>query len=197
MQLHDWNVDFACWCTYKYLNSGPGSVGGAFIHENHTHNTTLPRLAGWWGNKKENRFKMQSQFDPMETAEAWQLSNAPVFNMAIHKVALDIFTEAGIENLRKKSVLLTAYLEFILGETAKNSGQSLQIITPKNPDERGAQLSVIVEGRNKSLIKQLAEKGVVVDWREPNVIRLAPVPLYNRFEDVFVLGQILTETFKS
>lgn len=195
LQLHEWEVDFACWCTYKYLNSGPGSVAGAYIHQKHVHNTTLPRLAGWWGNKKETRFRMLPKFDPMESAEAWQLSNAPVFNMAIHKVALDMFTEAGIDNLRKKSIGLTAYLEYILGETEKTSGQSLKIITPKNKEERGAQLSVIVEGRDKSLIKQLAEHGVVVDWREPNVIRLAPVPLYSTYGDIYDLGQILGKIF--
>lgn len=195
LQLHEWEVDFACWCTYKYLNSGPGSVAGAYIHQKHVHNTTLPRLAGWWGNKKETRFRMLPKFDPMESAEAWQLSNAPVFNMAIHKVALDMFTEAGIDNLRKKSIGLTAYLEYILSETEKTSGQSLKIITPKNKEERGAQLSVIVEGRDKSLIKQLAEHGVVVDWREPNVIRLAPVPLYSTYGDIYDLGQILGKIF--
>jgi len=197
LELHKWNVDFACWCTYKYLNSGPGSVAGAFINQKHTKNTELPRLAGWWGNKKETRFKMLPNFDPMETVEAWQLSNSPVFNMAIHKVALDMFTEAGMDNLRKKSEHLTAYLEYILSEVEKNSGQVLQVITPKNKEERGAQLSVIVEGRDKNLIKHLAENGVFVDWREPNVIRLAPVPLYNTFEDIYQLGQILTQVFAS
>lgn len=197
LKLHEWNVDFACWCTYKYLNSGPGSVAGAYIHQRHAKNTDLPRLAGWWGNKKETRFQMKPHFDPMQTAEAWQLSNAPVFNMAVHKVALDIFSEAGIENLRSKSVELTSYLEYILNETEKITGQPLQVITPKNPDERGCQLSVIVEGRDRSLITALAWQGVVADWREPNVIRLAPVPLYNSFEDVYKLGVILRNIFQN
>lgn len=192
LKLHDWDVDFACWCTYKYLNSGPGSVGGVYVHERHTTNKSLVRLAGWWGHNKSTRFQMGPDFDPMPTAESWSMSNAPVFNMVAHKVALDIFSEAGMDALRKKSLLLTAYLEYILGEVEKTTGQSLRIITPSDPEQRGCQLSVIVEGRNKSLVHQLAENGVVVDWREPNVIRMAPVPLYNSFADIQKFGEIFS-----
>lgn len=197
LQLHDWNVDFACWCTYKYLNSGPGSVGGVYIHERHVRNKELNRLAGWWGHDKRTRFQMLPQFDPMETAEAWQLSNAPVFNMVAHKVSLEIFSEVGMDALRAKSIMLTNYLEFILVQVQNETGQSLRILTPKQSEERGAQLSVVVEGRTKSLVKALAENGVVVDWREPNVVRMAPVPLYNSFEDIYQFGQLFSKVLKS
>ncbi len=193
LQLHEWNVDFACWCTYKYLNSGPGSVGGVFIHERHVRNKELLRLSGWWGNNKQTRFQMRGDFDPMETAEAWSMSNAPIFSMAAHKVALDLFTEVGMEKIRNKSVLLTAFLEFILKEVENKSHQRLEVITPSDPKQRGAQLSVIVEGRNKSIVEQLAQNGVVVDWREPNVIRMAPVPMYNSFKDIFEFGEIFSK----
>ncbi|MFN0030523.1 MAG: kynureninase [Flavobacteriales bacterium] len=195
MQLHAWHVDFACWCSYKYLNSGPGGVAGAFVHEQHASNKSLMRLAGWWGHNKQTRFDMKPDFEPMTTAEAWQLSNAPVMSMAVHKVALDMFTEVGMEALRKKSVQLTAYLAFILDEVKKATGVPLQIITPMNAEERGAHLSVIVSGADKSLVQKLSANGVVVDWREPNVIRLAPVPLYNSFEDVYLLGEQLCNIF--
>jgi kynureninase len=190
LQLHDWNVDFACWCTYKYLNSGPGSVGGVFVHEKHATDKSLLRLAGWWGHNKSTRFQMGPDFDPIPTAESWSMSNAPVLNMVAHKVALDMFTEVGMEALRKKAMVLTAYLEFVLSEVERSTGQSLQIITPADPQQRGCQLSVIVEGRNKNLVHQLAESGVIVDWREPNVIRMAPVPMYNSFTDVQRFGEI-------
>jgi kynureninase len=196
LQLHDWQVDFACWCSYKYLNSGPGGVAGAFIHERHVNNADLPRLAGWWGHNKQSRFQMLPGFDPIPSAEAWQLSNAPIFSMAAHKVALDMFTEVGMKKLRKKSILLTAYLEFILKEIQQNTSQTLIVITPSNPEERGAQLSVIVEGRDRSIIGELASQGVVADWREPNVIRLAPVPFYNSFEDIFKFGKIFSSILK-
>ncbi len=191
MHLHEWNVDFACWCSYKYLNSGPGGVASAFVNEQHVSNKNLFRLAGWWGHNKQTRFEMNPEFEPMTTAEAWQLSNAPVMSMAVHKVALDMFTEVGMEALRKKSIQLTAYLEFVLEEIKNNVGIQLQIITPKNADERGAHLSVIVPGAEKSLVQKLLDEGVVVDWREPNVIRVAPVPFYNSFEDVFLFGEKL------
>jgi kynureninase len=181
LQLHDWNVDFACWCTYKYLNSGPGSVGGVYVHEKHTSNPELLRLAGWWGHDKKTRFLMGPEFHPMLSAESWSMSNAPVFNMVAHKVSLEMFARVGMLALRKKSITLTGYLEFVLQEVQRISGQSLKVITPTDPEQRGCQLSVIVEGRNRSLVEQLAERGVIVDWREPNVIRLAPVPLYNSY----------------
>jgi kynureninase len=196
LKLHDWQVDFACWCSYKYLNSGPGGVAGAFVHEKHVNNHSIPRLAGWWGHNKSSRFQMLPGFDPIPGAESWQLSNAPVFSMAAHKVALDMFTEVGMEKLRKKSILLTAYLEFILKEIQENTSQRLVVITPSNAEERGAQLSVIVEGRDRSIIGELASQGVVADWREPNVIRLAPVPFYNSFEDIFRFGKIFSSILK-
>jgi kynureninase len=192
VQLHDWNVDFACWCSYKYLNSGPGGVAGAFVHERHHHNKELLRLAGWWGHNKNTRFKMEPGFDPIPSAEAWQLSNAPVLSMAAHKASLELFDRAGMAALREKSLLLTSWLEFVLAEVRAKTGVPLEIITPSDPAQRGCQLSVIVPGRDRSLVKRLADKGVIVDWREPNVIRMAPVPMYNSFEDILSFGEILT-----
>jgi kynureninase len=196
LELHDWNVDFACWCTYKYLNSGPGSVGGVFVNERHATNPNLFRLAGWWGHNKETRFQMGPDFDPIPTAESWSMSNAPVFNMIAHEVSLEIFSEVGMKTLREKSLLLTAYLDFVLNEVMSITGQKLIRITPEDPEQRGCQLSVIVEGYDRKLVSTLYEQGVVVDWREPNVIRLAPVPLYNSFEDVYQLGKVLEQVFK-
>ena len=212
LHLHDWNVDFACWCSYKYLNSGPGSVAGAFINAIHLNEKDLPRFAGWWGHDKVTRFKMEKGFVPMKTAEAWQLSNAPVLSMAAHKAALDIFTDAGMDELVTKSEKLTGYLEFIIeeindkrsakSETSPFGGQTipkgplrgndkLEIITPKNNAERGCQLSIIAHSKGKSLHDSLTTAGVISDWREPNVIRCAPVPLYNSFEDAWRFGDIL------
>lgn len=195
LQLHAWGVDFACWCTYKYLNSGPGSVGGVFVHDRHVKNKSLLRLAGWWGHNKDTRFQMGPDFDPMLSAEAWSMSNAPIFNMVAHRISLDIFTEVGMERLREKSIVLTAYLEFVLNAVQERTGQKLIRITPHDPEQRGCQLSVIVEGYDRKLVHTLYQQGVVVDWREPDVIRLAPVPLYNSFEDVFRLGQVLEKIF--
>jgi kynureninase len=196
VQLHLWNVDFACWCSYKYLNSGPGGVSGIFVHEKHHTDKTLLRLAGWWGHNKNTRFQMQPGFDPIPTAEAWQLSNAPVLSMAAHRAALQLFTEAGMDALRKKSLKLTAYLAFVVGEVQASTGQVLRILTPEHPDERGCQLSIVVEGKNKEIVKQLAAEGVIVDWREPNVIRMAPVPLYNSFEDIYSFGEIFQRVLR-
>ncbi len=195
LSLHQWNVDFACWCTYKYLNSGPGSVGGVYVHERHATNRDLFRLAGWWGHNKETRFQMAPDFDPIPTAESWSMSNAPVFNMIAHEVSLEIFSEVGMPALREKSLLLTAYLDFVLDEVMRSTGQILKRITPEDPAQRGCQLSVIVEGYDRKLVSKLYEQGVIVDWREPNVIRLAPVPLYNSFEDVYQLGKVLEQIF--
>ncbi len=192
LHLHRDQVDFACWCSYKYLNSGPGGVAGAFVHERHHKNKSLHRLAGWWGHNKSTRFLMEPGFDPIESAEAWQLSNAPVLSMAAHKAALDIFQEVGMDRLREKSELLTAYLQFLIENAANNSDTKYDIITPKNPSERGCQLSIVVPGATKQLVKDLASKGVIVDWREPNVIRVAPVPLYNSFMDLYRFVEILT-----
>ncbi|MGY6561562.1 MAG: kynureninase [Luteibaculaceae bacterium] len=193
LQLHAWDADFASWCSYKYLNSGPGSVSGIFVHEKH-HKSNLPMFAGWWGHDKEERFLMDNVFKPIPTAEAWQLSNAPVFSMAPHLAALEIHNEAGIENLRKKSVQLNKYLRFILNQTAQNHASvEFEIITPEEEMQHGSQISVLMHGKGKALFNYLTEQGVIADWREPNVIRMAPVPLYNSFYDIFRFYEILNE----
>ncbi len=184
LSLHDWGVDFAAWCSYKYLNSGPGSVGGAFIHERHGEDFSLPRFAGWWGHDKNTRFKMGKNFKPMKGAEGWQLSNAPVLSMAAHRAALEVFDETGMDSLLEKQTMLTAYLDFIIRE----SSPSLEIITPP---ARGSQLSVIAHGHGKALHEALLAEGVITDWREPDVIRMAPAPLYNSFYDVYRFGLAL------
>lgn len=189
LELHDWKVDFAAWCTYKYLNAGPGSVAGAFVHERHHKNTNMPLFAGWWGHDKETRFKMDKEFKPIETVERWQMSNAPILSMAAYKASLDMFDEVGMEKLNEKSKALTAYLEFIVSEVNKEKSNCLEIITPKQ--NRGCQLSIVAHGYGKALYDKLIENGVIPDWREPNVIRCAPVPMYNSFEDVFKFGAIL------
>ena len=189
LQLHDWNVDFAAWCSYKYLNAGPGSVAGAFVHEHHHKNTDMPLFAGWWGHDKETRFKMDRVFKPIETVERWQLSNAPILSMAAYKASLDMFDEVGMDKLNEKSRGLTAYLEFIVGEINKQKNNCLEIITPKA--NRGCQISIVAHGQGKALYNKLIENGVIPDWREPNVIRCAPVPMYNSFEDIYRFGKIL------
>lgn len=191
LELHDWNVDFACWCSYKYLNSGPGGVSGAYVHQRHLNDPTIPRLAGWWGHDKNSRFKMEKGFIPMPTAEAWQISNAPVLSMAAHKASIDIFNEVGMDALVAKAEKLTSYLEFIIDEINTTQDKKLEIITPRDKKQRGCQLSIVAHGRGKELFNKLTEAGVISDWREPNVIRCAPVPLYNSFEDVYRFGEIL------
>ncbi|MGD1844776.1 MAG: kynureninase [Salibacteraceae bacterium] len=192
LALHDWDVDFAAWCSYKYLNSGPGSVSGIYVHERHASNPEVPRLAGWWGHHKEDRFLMEKGFRPIPTAESWQMSNAPVFSMAVHKASLELFDEIGMPALRTKSEQLTGYLEFVIGEVSKKSSSiDLEVITPKEKKWRGCQLSILAHGSGKPLFDQLTQEGVVADWREPNVIRIAPVPLYNSFEDAYRFGKIL------
>jgi kynureninase len=194
LKLHEWNVDFACWCSYKYLNSGPGGVAGVFIHEQHIRNESLPRFAGWWGNNKETRFKMEKKFDPIPTAEGWQLSNAPVLSMAAHKASLDIFEEAGMERLHQKRKTLSAFLHFVLNEGNKVAeNRSVQLITPDNENERGCQVSLLVKENGRAIFEKLIRQGVVADWREPNVIRVAPVPLYNTFEDAWRFGNLVYE----
>lgn len=190
LHLHDWDVDFACWCSYKYLNSGPGNIAGAYIHERFVTNKSLPRMAGWWGTDKETRFKMEKDFNPIPTAEGWQLSNSPIISMAAHKASLDIFEEAGMENLLKKSKRLTGYLFFILNEINTDK-KIFEIITPLNEEERGCQVSVLFLKKGKEIFDALKKHGVLSDWREPDVIRFSPVPLYNSFEDVYQFGQIL------
>lgn len=189
LALHDWGVDFAAWCSYKYLNSGPGSVAGAFVHQKHLKNTSLPMFAGWWGHDKKTRFLMDKTFIPMETAERWQMSNAPIFAMAACRASLDIFDEVGMDALIERSHRLTSYLEYIVGEINKLKNNCLEIITPK--ENRGCQISIVANGYDKPLFNKLIENGVIPDWREPNVIRCAPVPLYNSFEDIFRFGEIL------
>jgi len=188
MHLHDWHVDFACWCSYKYLNSGPGAVGGIFVHETHLKNKDTFRLAGWWGHDEKTRFKMKKGFKPMKTAESWQMSNAQVLNMAAHRASLDIFDELSMTDLANKSFELTNYAEFLL---RKLTQLKFDIITPDNPLERGCQLSLLFKSRGKEVFDHLQKNGVVADWREPNVIRIAPVPLYNSFQDVYTMYEIL------
>ena len=195
MTLHDWDVDFACWCTYKYLNSGPGGTSGVFVHERFAHRPDLVRLAGWWGHDPSDRFEMKKGFRPMAGAAGWQLSNAQIFPMAIHRASLDIVARAGgMAALRRKSEQLTANLEAAIGALQLPSTQ-LEIITPADPAQRGCQLSVLVHQRGRELFDYLAAQGIIADWREPNVIRLAPVPLYNSFEDVRRVGVALTHFF--
>ncbi len=191
LQLHNWNVDFAAWCSYKYLNSGPGSVAGAFVHEKHHNNTNLPLFAGWWGHDKKTRFLMDKVFVPIKSAERWQLSNAPIFSMAACLSSLTIFDEVGMEKLIVKSKQLTTYLEFIVKEINKEKNNCLQIITPN--ENRGCQISIVANGYGKPLYNDLIKNGVIPDWREPNVIRCAPVPLYNNFSDIYRFGVVLSK----
>ena len=186
--LHDNGPDFAVWCTYKYLNSGPGSLGGCFVHERHHTDKNIQRFTGWWGQNKDTRFNMRKGFDPIPTAEGWQLSNPPILSMAAVKASLDIFEEAGMKNIRAKSEKLTGYLEFLVNDL---DNDHISIITPSNPSQRGCQLSIQVKNADKSLHKKLTEAGVISDWREPDVIRVAPAPLYNSFEDVYEMVERL------
>jgi kynureninase len=195
LNLHDWNVDFATWCTYKYLNSGPGGVSGVFVHEKHGNNPDLPRFAGWWGNDEKTRFQMKKEFYPQQGAAGWQMSNAPVLSLAAHWASLEIFKKAGLDNLRNKSIQLTNYLEFLLKQ---DTNHEFTIITPINVAERGCQLSLLTGKNGKELFQKIQNSGVVADWREPNlqkdnrgVIRVAPTPLYNTFEDVWKFASIL------
>jgi kynureninase len=194
MHLHDWDVDFAVWCTYKYLNSGPGGVGGCFVHERHAFDAELPRFAGWWGTEPQTRFEMRSEFVPQRGAAGWQLSNAQVLPMAAHKAALDLFTRAGMPALRAKSELLTAYLQFLIEQIP---GDHLRVITPSTPAERGCQLSIRLDRDARRFNEALAYEGVVADFRPPDVVRVAPVPMYNTFEDVWRFARILRELVRS
>lgn len=191
LNLHDWGTDFAVWCSYKYLNSGPGGTSGVFVHEKHENNPEIPRFAGWWGHHEKERFLMKREFIPMTGAQGWQLSNAQILPMALHRASLEIFEKAGMQNLREKSMKLTSFLEFILQELSRKHKVNFKIITPSNPEERGCQLSVLVNENGKSLYEHLKTQGVISDWREPNVIRMAPVPLYNSFMDLYRLGKVI------
>ncbi|MFT7330813.1 MAG: kynureninase [Roseivirga sp.] len=188
LNLHDSGADFAVWCTYKYLNSGPGSLGGCFVHERHAFDKTLNRFTGWWSHNKKTRFNMRHDFDVLPGAEGWQLSNPPILSMAAIRASLDIFNEVGIENLTKKSKKLTGYFEFLINEL---NHKDIKIITPSNPNERGCQLSIQVKNADKKLHQKLMEAGVITDWREPDVIRCAPVPLYSSFEDMYKMVERL------
>lgn len=190
LNLHEWGVDFAVWCTYKYLNSGPGSVAGCFVHEKH-HKSNLPRFAGWWGHNKENRFKMPTDYEPIHTAEGWQLSNPPILSLAAIRASLSIFDEVDMEQLTAKSKQLSAYFSYLLNTIETDR---IEIITP---DQRGCQLSIRVKDSNKEMYDFITKRGVVSDWREPDVIRIAPVPLYNSFIDLYQFYKILEEAVSS
>ena len=191
LALHDWNVDFAAWCSYKYMNSGPGNVSGCFINEKYHNKKDIPRFEGWWGHNKDRRFLMEPEFQPEDGANAWQISNAPVLALAPYLASLQMFDEVGMDALIEKRNKIVAYLEFILHEIDKEVESSFEIITPSNQEERGTQLSVFLHGEGKELFNYLMENGVIPDWREPNVIRLAPAPFYCSYEDMYEFGQIL------
>jgi kynureninase len=192
LSLHDWNVDFAAWCSYKYLNSSPGNVGAIFVHERHGRNFELPRFGGWWGHDKETRFQMKNGFQPMEGAEGWQLSNVPILGMSAMKASLEIFAEAGMTALREKSEQLTGYLEYTVDQlTADFPDANISVITPRDPAQRGCQISIDLAGRERQLFDDMIAAGVIGDFREPCIIRMAPVPLYNSFEDVFTFGNVM------
>lgn len=197
LHLHDWQVDFAAWCSYKYMNSGPGNASGCFIHEKHHTNSELPRFAGWWGHNKERRFKMEQQFDPIQGADGWQISNLPVLSLAPYLASVELFAEIGMDALIAKRNTITSYLEFVLHEIDREVNGNFEIITPSNPSERGCQLSVFLHGEGRSLFDYLMKNGVIIDWREPNVIRFAPVPLYTSYEDIYRFGQILKTGIES
>jgi len=197
LQLHEWDVDFAAWCSYKYLNSGAGNVAGIFVHERHGKNFELPRFGGWWGHNKERRFLMESHFQPMAGAEGWQISCGPVLGMAVQKASLEIIAQAGMQALRDKSIRLTGYLEFVLKDifdatsTGCPSSMKLKIISPEDVVSRGCQLSLKLPGTDRQLFRDMKAQGIIADFREPDVIRIAPVPLYNSYEDVYRTGVIL------
>jgi kynureninase len=183
LKLHEWDVDFAIWCSYKYLNAGPGAVGGAFVHNRFSKSFDLPRFTGWWGHRKDTRFLMPAAFEPSEGIEGWQISNPPILQMAALKASLDLFSAAGMERLREKSIKLTGLMEKLINEKKKNSDMKIDIITPSDPEERGCQLSLRTYENGRDIHKRLLDNGIICDWREPDVIRAAPVPMYNTFED--------------
>lgn len=197
VKLHDWDIDFACWCSYKYQNSGPGGISGIFVNEKH-FKSDLNRFAGWWGYQENKRFKMEKGFTPEAGADGWQISCTQVMPMALYHASLQIFESAGfIEPLRNKSITLTSYLEFIINQVNKDLGvEQYRIITPKNPADRGAQLSIIAKEKGKEIFDGLIANHVLGDWREPDVIRLSPIPLYNSYEDLYLTGKALLEVSK-
>jgi kynureninase len=191
LQLHDWEVDFAFWCSYKYLNGGPGGIGGAFIHQRYTTDTTLPRLAGWWGQNKEKRFDQNSKFNPTLSAEGWQLSGPPILSLSVQRASLDIFEQADFENIIQKGKMLSAYFIFILKEINQAAGRDLvEIITPENEESHGCQISFKVSENGKHFFEIFRKNSILLDWFEPDVIRVAPIPLYNKFEEIYTFGQI-------
>lgn len=186
LKLHDWDIDFAVWCSYKYLNAGPGAIAGCFVHERHARESHLPRFAGWWGHDKENRFRMPPDFAAIPGAEGWQLSNPSILSAAALRASLDIFDEATMQRLRGKSEQLTGYLEFLLDQSwSKN----FSIITPRDSSHRGAQLSLRLSENGRAVCDALAKEGIICDWREPDIMRVAPVPLYNTFSDVHTFAE--------
>ncbi|WP_282081055.1 kynureninase [Aquimarina algiphila] len=193
LELHDWNVDFAAWCSYKYMNSGPGNASGCFVHERFHNKKDIPRFEGWWGTSKETRFLMKPEFEPMPNADAWQLSNAPVLSLAPYLASLELFDEVGMDALIEKRNRIVSYLEFILKEIDKEVDSTFEIITPSAQKERATQLSVFLHGEGRALFEYLMKNGIITDWREPNVIRLAPAPFYCSYEDMFEFGQILKQ----
>lgn len=190
LRLHDWDVDFAVWCSYKYLNAGPGSTAGCFVHERHAREPTLPRFAGWWGSDKETRFRMGPQFAPLPGAEGWQVSNPAILPLAALRASMEIFDEVGMERLRAKSERLTGYLAYLLDQLPAHR---FARITPEDPTRRGAQLSLLVPRGGRAVFERLERAGIVCDWREPGIIRVAPVPLYNTFTDVHRFAQVFRE----
>jgi kynureninase len=192
LQLHDWDVDFAVWCTYKYLNAGPGAVGGVFVHQRHASDARTPRLAGWWGNDENTRFKMEKGFIPKTNAAGWNISTSQVFNTVALKASLEIFKAAGMDRIRQKSIQLTGYLEFLLQQL---HNLKFEIITPADPESRGAQLSLFFSERGKEIHQKMIDNGIIVDYREPGVIRVAPAPLYCSYLDVYRFYEILREHF--
>jgi len=194
LSLHDWAPDFAVWCSYKYLNGGPGCVGGCFVHERHARAWDLPRFAGWWGHDEKTRFLMGPEFHPMPGADGWQLSNPPIFALAPLRASMEIFSDAGIDNLRAKSISLTGYLEFLLD---RHASPEFSLITPRELHRRGAQISIRLTRAGKPLCERLAAEGVVGDWREPDIFRVAPIPLYNSYIDVYRFTQRFAEALIS
>ncbi|EON75685.1 Kynureninase [Lunatimonas lonarensis] len=197
LALHDWGVDFAAWCSYKYLNSGPGNVSGIFVHQKHGKAFDLPRFAGWWGHDESERFLMKKGFKPMGGADGWLLANDNVLGLAAHQASLDLFMEAGLENLTLKSEQLTGYLAFLLNQLNERNKPVIEVITPGNPRERGAQLSLFVHKGGKALFDRITNEGIVCDWRNPNVIRVAPVPFYNSFKDIYKFAHVLENALRA
>lgn len=192
LNLHEWGVDFAAWCSYKYLNAGPGNAGAIFVHERHGADFELPRFGGWWGHDKTTRFQMKNGFQPMQGAEGWQLSNVPILGMSAMKASIDIFDEVGMKALREKSEKLTGYLEYTVDSLASEFPDALiSVITPREPEQRGSQISINIAGRERKLFDDMIAEGVIADFREPCIIRIAPMPLYNSFQDVFTFGNVM------